>query len=63
MKGNRLYLHVFSWPFRHLHLPGLAESVEFPRFLHDGSEVERKVIEPSGKWRTTSPSVGCRPGP
>ena len=46
MKGNRLYLHVFSWPFRHLHLPGLAERVEFARFLHDGSEVERKVIDP-----------------
>ena len=45
-KGKRLYLHLFSWPFRHLHLPGLAGRVEFARFLHDGSEVERQVIEP-----------------
>lgn len=46
MKGDRLYLHVFSWPLRHLHLPGLAGRVEFARFLHDGSEVKREVIEP-----------------
>ncbi len=43
--ADRLYLHVFSWPFRHLHLPGLAERVEFARFLHDGSEVKREVID------------------
>ena len=29
MKGNRLFLHIFSWPFGHLHLPGLARRVEF----------------------------------
>jgi alpha-L-fucosidase len=46
LKGDRLYLHVFSWPFRHLHLPGLAGRVEFARFLHDGSEVRREVIDP-----------------
>ncbi len=23
-RGGRLYLHVFAWPFGHLHLPGLA---------------------------------------
>jgi len=46
MKGQRLYLHVFSWPFRHLHLPGLAERVSFARFLHDGSEVRREVLRP-----------------
>ena len=47
MNANRLYLHVFSWPFGHLHLPGLAERVEFARFLHDGSEVKRQVINPA----------------
>ncbi|HEX5415257.1 MAG TPA: alpha-L-fucosidase [Chloroflexota bacterium] len=39
-RGNRLYLHLFAWPFRHVHLPGLAGQVEFARFLHDGSEVK-----------------------
>ena len=47
MNGNRLYLHVFSWPLRHLHLPGLADRVEFARFLHDGSEVKREVADPA----------------
>jgi alpha-L-fucosidase len=36
---KRLYVHVFSWPFRHLHLPGLAGKVEYAQLLHDASEV------------------------
>lgn len=47
MRGDRLYLHVFSWPFRHLHLPGLAGRVKFARFLHDGSEVKRDEVDPA----------------
>lgn len=39
--GKRLYLHVFSWPFRHLHLPGLAGKVAYAQLLHDASEVRR----------------------
>jgi alpha-L-fucosidase len=27
--GKRLYLHVFNWPFRHIHLDGLAGKVEY----------------------------------
>jgi alpha-L-fucosidase len=37
--GKKLYVHIFAWPFKHLHLPGLGGKVEFARFLHDGSEV------------------------
>ena len=37
---NRLYLHVFSWPFRHLHLPGLARRVEYAQLLNDASEIK-----------------------
>ncbi len=37
--GNRLYLHVIAWPFKHLHLPGLEQKVEYAQFLHDASEV------------------------
>jgi alpha-L-fucosidase len=39
-RGDRLYLHLFAWPFRHVHLPELAGQVAFARFLHDGSEVK-----------------------
>ena len=37
--GKRLYVHLFAYPFGHLHLPGLAGKVEYAQFLHDGSEV------------------------
>ncbi len=35
--GNKLYLHLFSYPYKSLHLPGLAGRVKHIRFLHDGS--------------------------
>jgi len=38
--GSKLYLHIFAWPFVHLHLPGLAGRVEYMQFLHDGSELK-----------------------
>ena len=38
-KTNRLYLHLFNWPFGTLHLHGLTGKIRFARFLHDGSEV------------------------
>ena len=37
--GKRLFVHLFNYPFAKLELPGLAEKVEFARFLHDGSEL------------------------
>jgi len=38
---NRLYVHVFAWPFKHLHLPGEAfvQEVEYAQLLHDASEI------------------------
>jgi alpha-L-fucosidase len=38
-KGNKLYVHVYAWPFKVLLLEGLAGKVSYARFLHDGSEV------------------------
>jgi len=43
-KGNKLYVHIFAWPFRHLYLEGLADKVTYARFLHDGSEI---VLKPT----------------
>ena len=37
---NRLYLHLFSWPFRHVHLPGMAGKVRYAQLLNDGSEIK-----------------------
>lgn len=38
--GKRLYLHVFNWPFRHIHIDGLAGKVEYAQLLHDASEIK-----------------------
>jgi alpha-L-fucosidase len=43
-QGNRLYLHIYSWPFRHLHLDGFAGKVAYAQLLHDASEI--KLLEP-----------------
>jgi len=39
-KKNRLYLHVFSWPFKHIHLDGMANIVEYTQLLNDASEIK-----------------------
>lgn len=36
---NRLYLHVFAWPFVQIHLDGLAGRVEYAQLLNDASQV------------------------
>jgi alpha-L-fucosidase len=43
-RGERLYVHVFDWPFRHLHLDGFAGRVDYAQLLHDASEI--KLLEP-----------------
>ncbi|WP_163507379.1 alpha-L-fucosidase [Fodinicola acaciae] len=52
-RGDRLYVHVFGWPFKHLHLPGLAGRVDYAQFLHDASEVGMRVIEPAEQAQNT----------
>ena len=37
---NRLYLHVFAWPLKYLHLAGLRNRVRYAQLLNDGSEVK-----------------------
>jgi alpha-L-fucosidase len=45
--GSRLYLHLFAWPFGHVHLDGLAGRVEYAQLLNDASEIKRQVIDPA----------------
>lgn len=44
--GDRLYLHLFSWPLGHVHLPGLAGRVRYAQLLNDASEIGRVEIDP-----------------
>jgi alpha-L-fucosidase len=58
-RGDRLYLHLFAWPFRHVHLPGLAGRVRFAQLLNDGSEIPAQVIDPGqGAQNTTMSGLG-----
>ena len=52
--GARLYLHVFSWPFRHIHLDGLAGQVEYAQLLHDASEIKMMTIDPHQQAQNTT---------
>jgi alpha-L-fucosidase len=43
-EGRRLYLHIFNWPFRHLHLDGFAGKIAYAQLLNDASEI--RLLEP-----------------
>jgi hypothetical protein len=59
-QGNRLYVHIFSWPLEHLHLPDLAGKVEYAQLLNDASEIGFRVIDPAVPPRIRA-SVVSRP--
>ncbi|MDX6225701.1 MAG: alpha-L-fucosidase [Frankiales bacterium] len=48
-RGNRLYLHLFAWPFENVHLPGLAGKVDYAQLLNDASELTFREIPPDLK--------------
>jgi alpha-L-fucosidase len=52
--NRRLYLHLFAWPFRHLHLDGLAGRVEYAQLLNDDSEIKMHIIDPDQQAQNTA---------
>ena len=52
--GHRLYLHIFAWPYRHIHLDGLADRVEYAQLLNDASEIQRRVVDPHAQAQNTT---------
>jgi len=52
--GKRLYLHLFDWPFGHVHLPGLAQRVAYAQLLSDASEILMRTIDPSQPAQNTT---------
>jgi alpha-L-fucosidase len=52
--GDRLYLHLFAWPFDAVHLEGLSDRLKYAQFLHDASEVRREVADPDRPAYATS---------
>jgi alpha-L-fucosidase len=37
--GKKLYLHIYSWPFKHIHLENMAGKIEYAQLLNDASEI------------------------
>ena len=57
--GSRLYLHLFAWPFQHVHLSNLAGRVRFAQLLNDGSEIQ--MMELSTDTIALNTTVGGLP--
>jgi alpha-L-fucosidase len=53
-RGDRLFVHLFAWPFEALHLTGLAGRVRLARFLHDGSQVRTTIAGTSEEAYVTA---------
>ena len=52
-RADRLYLHLFAWPFEHVDLPGLAGRVRYAQLLDDASEVAFTTIDPAQEGHNT----------
>jgi alpha-L-fucosidase len=53
-RGDRLYLHIFNWPMRHIHLEGMAGKIAYAQLLHDASEVKVTDPDPSATAQNTA---------
>ena len=40
---NRMYVHIFAWPFLQLHLDGFKDKVEYAQLLNDATELKMTV--------------------
>jgi alpha-L-fucosidase len=47
---RRMYVHVFAWPFRALHLDGFAGKVKYAQLLNDASEIPLYGVERLEHW-------------
>ncbi|PDS32279.1 alpha-L-fucosidase [Rhizobium phaseoli] len=56
--GDRLYIHLFNWPYKHLHFDVLAGKIEYAQFLHDASEVTWLRPSANTLWTNTQFPVG-----
>ena len=55
-KTKRLYLHLFAWPFRYIHLDGIADQVEYAQLLNDASEVKMLKNVPEAAYGSMTES-------
>ena len=59
--GKRLYIHLFTYPFQILELPGFERKIDYAQFLHDGSELLYKegveLMADGGNIKATAPVI------
>jgi len=48
--GNRLYLHLFAWPFKYVQLKGLGGKIEYAQLLNDASEIQLRQVGDTGPY-------------
>ena len=51
---KRLYLHLFAWPYRYVHLDGMAGIIEYAQLLNDASEVKMLSSVPEAAYGSMS---------
>jgi len=51
---KRLYLHVFTWPYRYIHLDGMAGIAEYAQLLNDASEIKMLSSVPEAAYGSMS---------
>ncbi len=54
--GDRLYVHVFNWPMRNIHLEGLGGRIAYAQLLHDASEIIYSESDPHQQAQNTTPA-------
>jgi len=47
---NRIYVHIFAWPFKQLHLDGFAGKVTYAQLLNDASELKMRESAVDNRW-------------
>lgn len=59
LRGDRLYVHLFAWPFEYIHLPDLAGKVDYAQLLNDASELT--LLELSADRQAQNTEQGGQP--
>ncbi len=57
--GKKIYIHLFTYPYKFLELQGFAGLVDYAQFVHDDSEIlfNENDIEHFGDGRTQSDNM------
>jgi len=55
--GNKVYIHIYAWPFKFIYLQGLGGKVTYARFLNDGSEVGMQLPEWESNHLNVNPAT------